>query len=281
MSHKKLMVLTALSLLAFAANSVITRAALVNTNIDEASFIMIRVASGAGMLSLIVLLRKQSNIFNQGSWWGALWLFGYATTFTYGYGMVPAGTGALILFGAVQVCMIFVGYREGERIRLGQLLGVLLAMIGLSVLMLPGIEAPPLIGSILMCVSGITWGLYSLKGRGNSDPVAATASNFLRAAPLVIGLWLFSFPTHNLDSDGVTLALLSGIVTSALGYIIWYSALPALKASQAAIVQLSVPLIVAFGGIILLDEQITLRLILSAIAILGGTLLVLKLKQPV
>ncbi|GAW97826.1 MULTISPECIES: DMT family transporter [Colwellia] len=288
MTRLKIILITIISLLAFAANSLITRFALEKTNIDEASFIMLRVVSGALFLWLFVTIRNHKTPLQSGSWLAATALFIYAVSFTYGYGLIAAGTGALLLFGSVQITMTLVGYREGERLNRIQLVGFVLALVGLVILMLPGIRAPSLHGALLMCISGIAWGIYTLQGRGASDPAAATAGNFIKAAPMAILLWfivnLTTTNALNLDSinlvgAGALCALLSGIVTSAIGYIIWYSVLPELKATQAAIVQLSVPILVTLAGAMLLNEAITLRVILASFAILSGTILVLTCKK--
>ena len=279
----RIALLTLLSLLAFAANSIITRFALESTNIDEASFIMLRLVSGALFLWLFLLFKQDKSGWQKGSWLAALALFIYAVSFTYGYGMIAAGTGALLLFGSVQVTMTIAGYRAGERLNNIQGLGFILALIGLAILMLPGITAPPLLGALLMCISGIAWGMYTLQGRGANNPYASTAGNFIKSAPMALILWLSlsisSNHTINLDAFGIAYALLSGIVTSGLGYIIWYSVLPQLKVNHAAIIQLSVPVIVTFLGALLLDEIITIRVIASSLAILFGTYLVLNYKR--
>jgi drug/metabolite transporter (DMT)-like permease len=283
MTSLRIITLTLISLLAFAANSLITRFALEETTIDEASFIMIRVVSGALFLSVYSIIKKEKAPHKSGSWLAAIALFIYAASFTYGYGLIAAGTGALLLFGSVQITMSIVGYREGERLNKIQLAGFMLALLGLVILMLPGITAPSLIGAALMCIAGIAWSVYTLQGRGSSHPATTTAGNFIKTAPMVIILWLVvSYSTNNalnFSNMGVTYALLSGIVTSGMGYIIWYSILPQLKATQAAIVQLSVPLIVTIAGVLLLNEVVTLRIFIASLAILLGTLLVLKFKK--
>ncbi|MEI6894870.1 MAG: DMT family transporter [Colwellia sp.] len=283
MTQLRIIIITLLSLLAFAANSIITRAALETTTIDEASFTLLRVLSGALFLALYLAYKKINHAYKFGSWLAAFSLFIYAASFSYGYNFIAAGTGALILFGSVQITMTLVGYHEGERLNKIQITGFVLALIGLITLLLPGLAAPSLIGATLMCISGISWGIYTLQGRGASDPSAATAGNFIKAAPMAIALWivvkLTTTDTIALDNIGIFYALLSGAVTSGMGYLIWYSVLPELKATQAAIVQLSVPLFVALAGALLLNEAITLRIIIAAIAILLGTILVLKFKN--
>ena len=282
MTRLRIILITFLSLSAFAANSLITRYALEQTAIDEASFIMLRVVSGALFLGLFLTLKKDKRRMQGGTWAAAFALFIYAVSFTYGYGLIAAGTGALLLFGSVQITMTIAGYREGERLNLIQLVGFILALAGLVILMLPGISAPSFIGASLMCISGVAWGIYTLQGRGASSPAASTAGNFIKAAPMAILLWLIVYlstkNTIDLANTGVIYALISGIVTSGIGYIIWYSVLPELKATQAAIVQLSVPLLVTLAGALLLNEVITLRVVLASMAILIGTMLVLSFK---
>ncbi len=281
MTRLRIILITLLSLLAFAANSLITRFALQETSIDETSFIMMRVVSGALFLWLYLRFKKNNN--KAGTWLAAFSLFIYAVSFTYGYGLIAAGTGALLLFGSVQVTMTISGYREGERLNVIQIAGFILAIIGLVILMLPGISSPSIIGALLMCISGVAWGIYTLQGRGANNPAATTAGNFIKAAPMAILLWLIVYlstnDTINLVSDGIIYALLSGIITSGIGYIIWYSVLPELKAIQAAIVQLSVPLLVTLAGALLLNETITIRVVLASTAILLGTVLVLIFKK--
>ncbi|HCM47555.1 MAG TPA: EamA family transporter [Colwellia sp.] len=282
MTRLRIILITLLSLLAFAANSLITRFALQETSIDETSFIMMRVVSGALFLWLYLRFKKNNNN-KAGTWLAAFSLFIYAVSFTYGYGLIAAGTGALLLFGSVQVTMTISGYREGERLNVIQIAGFILAIIGLVILMLPGISSPSIIGALLMCISGVAWGIYTLQGRGANNPAATTAGNFIKAAPMAILLWLIVYlstnDTINLVSDGIIYALLSGIITSGIGYIIWYSVLPELKAIQAAIVQLSVPLLVTLAGALLLNETITIRVVLASTAILLGTVLVLIFKK--
>lgn len=280
MTRLRIILITLLSLLAFAANSLITRFALQETSIDETSFIMLRVVSGALFLWLYLRFKKNNKA---GTWLAAFSLFIYAVSFTYGYGLIAAGTGALLLFGSVQVTMTIAGYREGERLNVIQIAGFILAIIGLVILMLPGIRSPSIIGALLMCISGVAWGIYTLQGRGATNPAATTAGNFIKATPMAILLWLIVYLSTkdiiNLVSDGIIYALLSGIITSGIGYIIWYSVLPELKAIQAAIVQLSVPLLVTLAGALLLNETITIRVVLASTAILLGTVLVLIFKK--
>ncbi|MGH8320959.1 MAG: DMT family transporter [Gammaproteobacteria bacterium] len=278
MSYTRILALTSLTMIAFAGNSLLCRAALGHSHIDAASFTSIRLISGALVLWLIVQIRRGDHV-GKGSWWSAVALFIYAAGFSYAYISLPASTGALLLFGAVQATMIGYGIWAGERLRSIQLSGLILAFAGLIGLLLPGISAPPLLGSLLMLGAGVAWGVYSLRGRGAGEPVAVTAGNFLRTVPIAIVLSAVTFKGISADTDGILYAVASGAVASGLGYAIWYTALPALKATSAATVQLSVPVIAALGGVLLLGEHISLRLVLASIAILGGIALVILEKR--
>ncbi len=273
MSPLRLLLLTGLAMLAFAGNSLLCRVALAETAIDAASFTSIRLASGALALWLIVRLRGAAT--GGGNWLSALALFAYAAGFSYAYLSLSAATGALLLFGAVQATMIGYGLWAGERLKPGQSVGMLLAGGGLLGLLLPGLSAPPLGGAVLMLAAGVAWGVYSLRGRGGGDPTAVTAGNFLRALPFAAALSLLALPAARLDPAGVGYALASGALASGVGYAIWYTALPGLRATSAASVQLSVPVIAALGGVALLGEALSLRLVLASVAILGGVALVI------
>ena len=278
MSRPRVFVLTLLAMLAFAGNSLLCRAAFHATRIDAASFTSIRVVAGAIALWLIVRVRSGKGQTG-GSWASALALFAYAAAFSFAYVSLTAATGALLLFGAVQATMIGVGQWRGERLRSWQLLGLACALGGLIGLLLPGLSAPPLHGAALMLAAGVAWGVYSLRGKGAGDPLRATAGNFLRAVPFAVVLSLAMLSKASFDAAGAALAVTSGALTSGIGYAIWYTALPRLKAASAATVQLSVPLIAALGGIALLGEPPTLRLLLAAAAILGGIGLVIVERQ--
>jgi drug/metabolite transporter (DMT)-like permease len=273
MSRSRVLPLTLIALVAFAANSILCRLAFERSDIDAASFTSIRLLSGALMLWLIVALRRSTHGIG-GSWASATALFVYAAAFSFAYVSLPTGVGALLLFGAVQATMILAGLRAGERLNGRQGTGLLLALGGLGYLLLPGLSAPPLGGSLLMLAAGIAWGVYSLRGRGTADPLGATAGNFLRAAPLGIGLGALMLPWVQVDAEGAGYAVLSGAFASGAGYAVWYAALRGLAATRAATVQLSVPVIAAAGGTALLDEPVTLRLLLASVAILGGIALV-------
>jgi drug/metabolite transporter (DMT)-like permease len=269
----RVFILTLLAMIAFAGNSLLCRLALKRTAIDAASFTFIRILSGAVALWLVVTIRKRTSQ-KAGSWASALALFAYAAAFSFAYISLSAGTGALLLFGAVQAAMILWGLRKGERLRTRQWLGLALAVGGLVALLFPGLSAPPIEGALLMICAGIAWGIYSLRGKGAGDPATATAGNFLRAVVFAAVLSIAFLPWARLDRSGVGYAILSGAIASGLGYVIWYSALPGLKAASAATVQLSVPVLAAAGGILFLGELITLRFLLASIAVLSGIALV-------
>jgi drug/metabolite transporter (DMT)-like permease len=297
-------------MIAFAGNSLLCRAALKETSIDAASFTFVRIFSGAAALLLIMMMRQRST--TEGSklrtevpspqsspggrggpfslrekagmravdnWISACALFVYAAAFSFAYKTLSAGTGALLLFGAVQATMILWGFRKGERLDPIQIAGLLVAVAGLVLLVLPGLSAPPLIGSILMLGAGVAWGVYSLRGKTAGDAIAATSGNFLRAVPFAALVSIVMIRHARLDSLGVVYAFISGAITSGLGYVIWYAALGGLKAASAATVQLSVPVLAATGGILLLGEPITLRYTIASVAVLGGIFLVVIEKR--
>lgn len=271
--------LTAVAMLAFAANSLLCRLALQHGGIDAASFGSIRLVSGALTLLLVVQLRARPPSAARADWLAAAMLFAYVAFFSFAYLSLSAGTGALILFGAVQLTMLGAGLGSGERFGPIAWLGFLLAAGGLVYLVLPGVAAPPLLGAVLMALAGVAWGVYSLRGRGVADPLAATSRNFLRAVPLALALSVIFVARAHADATGIALAVASGALTSGLGYVVWYAALARLSAMQAATVQLSVPLLAAFGGVLLLSEAITPRLAAASVAILGGIAIVLSQKS--
>ena len=280
--------MTALVMVAFAANSVLARLALRTTVIDAASFTAVRIIAGALVLATLASRRhaptspgsdERATAALGGSWTSALALVVYAGAFSFAYLSLAAGTGALVLFGAVQITMIGAGVAAGERLRGRQLVGMALALGGLVVLVAPGVEAPPLGAAALMASSGVAWGVYSLRGRGAESPVAASAGNFVRAAPLALGLAAavaVAGRAPRLDGLGIVYAAVSGAVTSGLGYAVWYAVLPSLRASSAATVQLSVPVLAALGGVAVLAEPITARLAVASAVTLGGIALVLR-----
>ncbi|MDO8699094.1 MAG: DMT family transporter [Rhodoferax sp.] len=278
MSSARLVILTTLAMMAFAGNSLLCRMALKHTSIDAASFTTLRLLSGALMLGLLVRSRRGARA-RGGNWPSACALFAYAAGFSFAYISLPAATGALLLFGAVQATMIGYGVWRGERLLRLQLAGFVLALGGLVGLLLPGLAAPPLTGSLLMLGAGVAWGVYSLRGKGAGDPTEVTAGNFLRALAITALLSLLMFRDISLDRLGLVYAVLSGALASGIGYAIWYRVLPALKATQAASVQLSVPVIAALGGVVFLGESVSLRLLLASLAILGGIALVILEKK--
>jgi drug/metabolite transporter (DMT)-like permease len=266
--------LTVFAMLAFASNSLLCRIALRDTAIDAASFTSIRLISGALLLAALMVGRG-SRPWTGGTWRAAAMLFAYAVTFSFAYRQLTAATGALLLFGAVQLTMLGYGLATGERLRGSQWLGLLVALAGLVGLLLPGLAAPPLLGAAFMLAAGAAWGVYSLLGRGVTDPVAGTAGNFLRAVPFTVVLSLATMAQVSFDTAGVLYAIASGAITSGLGYVLWYAALPAFKAASAATIQLSVPALAALGGVLLLAEPMSLRLLIASVAILGGIALVI------
>lgn len=273
--------LTTLAMLAFAGNSLFCRLALRDTEIDAASFTAIRLASGALVLATLLMLRGKRPTAG-GSWPMAAMLFAYAVCFSFAYRDLTAATGALLLFGAVQFTMMGYGLWTGERIRGLRLVGLLVALAGLVWLLLPGLAAPPWLEAVLMLAAGAAWGVYSLLGKGAGDPTAATGGNFLRSLPFAAALALIATTTATtagtVDHTGALYAVLSGAVTSGLGYVLWYAALPMLKATSAATVQLCVPAIAALGGAMLLAEPVTARLLVASVAVLGGIALTIRAK---
>ncbi|MFI8480771.1 DMT family transporter [Pseudomonas sp. NPDC078700] len=272
------LLLTALAMLAFAGNSILCRMALKATEIDAASFTSVRLVAGAFTLLIILRLKTAAQPLS-GSWPGALALTAYAAAFSFAYINLDAGSGALLLFGAVQLSMIAWGFYRGERFGIATAVGLALALIGLIALLLPGANTPALGSALLMLVSGVAWGAYSLMGRGAVDPLATTAGNFLRAVPIALLISLALISRLQWDVAGLGYAVLSGALASGIGYAIWYSALRGLKSFQAATVQLSVPILTALAGSLLLGEALTLRLLLSSAAVLGGIAIVLTAKQ--
>ena len=264
--------LTLAALIAFAANSVLARLALRSGAIDAASYTGIRLASGAIVLALLVMAGGQRPS-GRGNWRGAFWLALYALPFSFAYLALTTGTGALILFGAVQLTMIGTGIARGERPANREWLGLVLAVAGLVALVGPGVSAPPAWAAGLMALAGAAWGAYSLRGRGAADPLRETAGNFVRSVAFAVPALLLARGGLHADRDGVLLAAASGGLASGCGYAIWYAALPALTATRAAVAQLAVPAIAAAAGIVLLGEPLTLRLLLSGCAILGGVAL--------
>jgi drug/metabolite transporter (DMT)-like permease len=279
MRPARVLLLTALAMLAFAGNSVLCRLALKHTGIDPATFTSVRLISGAMVLWLLVRVRD-GRTAPAGNWPSALALFAYAAAFSWAYVSLPTAAGALLLFGAVQATMISYGLWQGERLAPRQTLGLLTACAGLIALMLPGLSAPPLGGALLMMAAGVAWGIYSLRGKSGGDATQTTSGNFQRAALLTLVLTALTLPQANLDSAGLVYAVVSGAITSGLGYAVWYTAMRGLPATSAATVQLSVPVIAALGGALFLHEPLSLRLVASSLAILGGVALVIMGRRP-
>ena len=267
-----------LAMLAFAGNSLLCRLALRDTGIDAASFTAIRLGSGALILAAILMLRGKRPTAG-GSWPMAAMLFAYAVCFSFAYRDLTAATGALLLFGAVQLTMMGYGLWTGERIGGLRLVGLLLALGGLVWLLLPGLAAPPWLEAVLMLAAGASWGVYSLLGKGAGDPTAATGGNFLRTLPFAAALMLATATAGTVDHTGAFYAVLSGAVTSGLGYVLWYAVLPMLRATSAATVQLCVPAIAALGGAMLLAEPVTARLLVASVAVLGSIALTIYRKN--
>ncbi len=267
--------LTAIAMLAFAANSLLCRLALGQGLIDAASFATVRVVAGAVTLGLILLPRWRARGRRAPDWRAAVMLFLYMAGFSFAYATLSAGTGALILFSAVQLTMFVVALRGGEHFPVLSWLGLAIAVAGLVYLVSPGLTAPDPLGAALMTVAGVAWGVYSLQGRGAADPLESTANNFICAVPMVIAVSLLFINEFRVSAAGLALAVTSGAVTSGLGYVAWYAALRGLPRTRAATVQLSVPVIAAVGGVALLAEPITVRLLIASAATLGGVWIVL------
>ena len=267
---------TTFALLCFAFNSILCRLALKTDEIDAPAFTVIRLVSGAIILLAILWASNKTEAkFKSGNWLSAFFLFAYAICFSFAYLGLTTATGALILFGSVQLTMIVSALVRGERPRALEWLGLVLAFGGLVYLVLPGLESPPIIHAVLMILAGIAWGFYTLRGRGSTNPLAETSGNFLRSVPFVVLAALPFLPKIHLSTKGVLLAVLSGAVASGIGYSVWYAALKFHTATRAAGLQLSVPAIAAFGGVIFLAESVSLRLVLASCLILGGIGLVI------
>ena len=275
--------LATFTLVAFAANSVFCRLALGENAIDAASFSTLRLGSGAITLAIIMAFRAESKwLANHGNWPSAVLLFLYAAPFSFAYISLSAGTGALILFGTVQVTMLLAGLFAGERPSVAQWAGLASALGGLVYFVFPGLTAPAPLGSGLMIVAGIAWGIYSLRGRGEGSPVAVTAGNFVRAVPLAVILSVVFIKDSHVTGRGAGLAIVSGGLTSGLGYVLWYTAIKGFTATRAAVVQLPVPVLSAIGGVMFLSEGLSLRLVVASATILGGVWLAIleRGKEP-
>jgi drug/metabolite transporter (DMT)-like permease len=275
--------LTTLAMLAFAANSLLARLALAGPAIDAPSYTVIRLVSGAVALGLLLRWRRGSGGGEglPGNWLSALALFVYAIAFSLAYLRLGAAVGALVLFATVQCTMISWGIWRKDRPNAGELAGLAIAFGAFVYLVSPGLDKPDLPGSVLMVLSGIAWGVYSLRGRGARDPLGDTAGNFIRSAAFCVPLAAMALLDHESTARGVVLAIASGVVASGLGYAIWYRALPGLTSTQAAIVQLTVPVIAALAAVALLDEPVTVRLVISTVLVLGGVALAILSRRPV
>jgi len=277
----KVFLYTALALTAFAFNSILCRMALGKDEIDAASFTTVRLAAGAVTLALIsASVGKTRSVFRSGHWASAFFLFAYAICFSFAYVGLTTGTGALILFGSVQLTMVAAAFVRGERPKALELAGIVIAFSGLVYLVFPGLTAPPFVNSVLMAAAGAGWGFYTLRGRGSKDPLAETTGNFVRSLPMVV---LAAIPFVNglhLSNRGVVLAVLSGALASGVGYSVWYAALKYHTAMRAAVLQLAVPVIAAGGGIMLLSETANRRLLIAAVLVLGGIMLAIFTKRP-
>lgn len=275
--------LTTFALVAFAFNSILCRLALGTNAIDASSFTSIRLISGAVTLYAIswVFPKREESKEIRANWISALFLFGYAICFSFAYIGLTTGTGALILFGMVQATMIIYALVSGERPGILEWVGLVLAFVGLIYLVFPGLESPPIISSLLMALAGIAWGFYTLRGKSSEDPLVDTMGNFVRTLPFVALASLPFIFRINLSPKGILFAVLSGGIASGIGYSIWYAALKYHNTTRAAILQLSVPIIAAFGGLILLSEVISMRLILSSGLVLGGICLVILARKQI
>ena len=271
--------LTVIAMAAFAANSLLCRMALGAGLIDAASFATIRVVAGAAILTIISLPGWRTRGRKKTDFVAVAMLFLYMAFFSFAYLSLAAGTGALILFGAVQLTMFTAALREGERFSWASWIGLSFALAGLVYLVSPGLTAPDPQGAVLMTVAGVAWGIYSLRGRLVSDALGATASCFIYCVPLVAAVSLFALRSIQATPAGVGLAVLSGAIASGLGYVAWFAALRGLSATRAATVQLAVPIIAAFGGVALLAEDITSRLLIASAATLGGIWIVLAQRE--
>lgn len=271
---------TAFALVAFAANSVLNRLALGGNTIDAGSYIGIRLVSGAITLWLINgVSKKNFNLSLKSNPLSAFYLFLYGVAFSYAYRSLTSGTGAFILFGTVQTTMLTVLLLRGERPRISEWAGLIMAICGLTYLVFPGLSSPDFFGALLMLTAGVAWGFYTLRGKGVKDPLETTALNFMLAVPMVLFVNLFTFSQSHFSTEGVTYAILSGAIASGVGYVIWYAALKGLTTTQAALLQLSVPIIAAMGGIVFLAETITTRLIIAGVLIICGVALALVGKR--
>ena len=271
-SHLKVLISTGFALLAFSANSILCRMALRDHGIDPVSFTVIRVTAGALTLSVLSIAAHR-RLLLRGTWTAGLFLALYAFMFSWAYVDLAAGTGALLLFGAVQIVMIASGFRSGEKISSRKGIGWLIAAGGTAILTAPSVSTPKLLPAFLMVCAGAAWGLYSIRGRNSRNPLADNAGNFLRVMPLAPVLLFLTRHTLHIESRGIWLAIASGSVASGMGYAVWYTALPHWRATTAANLQLAVPALTAAMGVMLFAEPITLRLLTSTVLVFGGIFL--------
>jgi drug/metabolite transporter (DMT)-like permease len=276
MTKFQIPIFTAFALIAFAANSVLNRLALGGNMIDAGSYITLRLVSGAVTLWLINAASKRNiGWILRGSPLSAFYLFLYGVCFSFAYRSLTSGTGAFILFGTVQTTMLMVGLSRGEKPHILEWLSLIIALSGLVYIVFPGLSAPDPLGAFLMVTAGVAWAFYTLRGKGVKDPLETTATNFIFSVPMIFCIYFLNFSKTHVNTEGVTYAVASGALASGVGYVIWYAALRGLTTTQAALLQLSVPVIAAFGGIIFLSETLTNRLIIGGILIIGGVTLAL------
>ncbi|WP_417882990.1 DMT family transporter [Vibrio rumoiensis] len=274
------------ALIAFAANSVLARLALINSHIDPLSFTSLRLLSGAIMLAILVMIKRASkgNTIKapslEGSTISAIFLFIYALCFSIAYLSISTGTGALILFGAVQITMIIYQLLKGNKLKWVEWMGILLAFSGFIYLVMPSLSTPSFSGFLLMAIAGAAWAGYTIRGKACADPLSDTAGNFIRSLPLCVLVVFYILATqHTLTTEGITLAIVSGAITSGVGYAVWYVALKGLTSTQAGVIQLLVPVIAALGGVVFLQEPITLSFVLASSMILVGILMMTLQKK--
>lgn len=275
----KTLMLASLALVAFAGNSVLCRLALAEGVADPASFTAVRLASGAIVLMGLLAISSKPPTSSRGSWLASIYLLSYAGLFSFAYVSLDTATGALILFGAVQLTMIIVNIVRGQSLQSLEWCGFLLAVFGLVYLLLPEISKPSISGFLMMLVSGIAWAGYTLKGQGSVNALADTAFNFSRTLPLLALLMVPILGTMQISAEGLLLAFVSGALTSGVGYAIWYSALRGLSTTRAAVIQLLVPILAAIGGVLFANEELSTRLVVAAGLVLGGIMLVISSKS--
>lgn len=276
----KTVFLCSLALIAFAGNSILCRLALSDQSIDPAGFTMIRLVSGIAILwPLICLTQDKKKSTATGSWLSAFMLFVYALLFSYAYVSIDTATGALVLFGSVQLTLVLVNLFKGQSLSVGELFGFVLALSGFVYLVLPQLQEPSLLGFMMMSVAGIAWAIYTVGGQGSSNALRDTAFNFLRTTPFILLVLMATFNQLEMSLYGVSLAIASGAITSGLGYALWYAVLPHVSTTQAAVMQLLVPILAGIGGVLFASEHLSWRLVISGILVLGGIMLVMLAKR--